>query len=312
MSTPEYDESLLATMTKDEREAFLEGLDDPDMQTAIADVANLSDDEVKAALAGKDDAADKNDEDNGGDGSASATAATASDDGAQPASNELPPAEPSETFRPVLRAELPANVGQIKSDLQAKQDELERKFRDGEIEFDEYKSQDRAVSNQLEQIRAAELKAHIYADQQQQTATQEWQFQVRQFMKQAKSTDCIDYNADAKLQKDLDFMIKALANDPDNAERDAEFFLAEAHKRVLALRGIAPKAAKADPAAEANRSRKPPVDSIPKTVGDLPGSSDSDDVGGGEFAHIDKLSGEKYEQALAKLTDEQRARYLAS
>lgn len=303
---PEVDESLLATLTAEERAAYLEGLDDPDMQDAIEEASSMSEDEMKAALAGKDEP--KTDE--GTSEKKPEQGATTQADDAESTARTASQPEAEETFRPVLRADLPANIGQIKTQLQQQQDALERQFRDGDIEFDEYKAKDRKLSADLEQIKAAELKAHIYADQEQQRAVQEWQFTVRQFMKQAKG-DGVDYQADQKLNKDLDLMVKALANDPDNEARDQEWFLQEAHKRVLAVRGITPKGAKADPAAVANAARRPPVASLPKTVGDLPGAGDLDDVAGGEFASIDKLTGEAYERALAKMSDEQRARYLA-
>lgn len=336
---PELDDdtkALLATMTQDERDAYLEGLDDSDMQGAINEANAMSEKELRAALAGKDDPeAKKPDADGNKEGEQGAAAdasagdakkeGEASDDGkvadsaaanAEGSSNDAGAAaeadEPVEPFRPVLRAEVPEKADEIKRKIESAQDELEKKFREGEIDFETYKASERKLSGQLQQIRDAELQARIYADQQAQTAQQEWIWNVKQFKRQAKKNDGIDYDSDEKLNKDLDVMIRALASDPDNASKGADYFLEEAHKRVLVLRGIAPKrAAKADDAkAEANAARKPPTESIPKTVGDIPGGGDPSDTGTSEFAALDKLTGEAFERALAKLSAEQRSRYL--
>lgn len=322
-------QNLLRTMTADEREAYLEGLQDTDMQEAIVEADSMSEDEMKRALSGKDDpdekkgddekakqdetAESKKAEDAGGKPEAEAARSDAATGKAQPAAEEAPQTEDKpEPFRPVLRAQVPEQAEEIKRKIEAAQDDLEKKYREGEIDFDEYRAQDRKFNAQLQHIRDAELQARIYADQQAQTAQQEWLWNVKQFMKQAKKSDGIDYESDTKLHKDLDLMVKALASDPDNAEKGADWFLDEAHKRVLALRGIAPKrpAAAADAKIEANTARKPPTAAIPKSIGDIPGGGDDSDTGGGEFAAIDKLTGDAYERALAKMTPEQRNRYL--
>ncbi len=293
----QLDPHLLSLMSEDERAALQELQDDDEAMEAIANADSMSEDELKAALAGKDD--DKPE------------AEEKESKAEEPAIQAAPEAtEPEETFRPVLRADLPANATQIREQLQAQQDENERKFREGDIDFDAYKSFDRNASAQIKEIEARELQARIYQDSEQQTATQEWHFTVKQFMKSAKASDGIDYAADQTLNSELDMFTKALASDPKNADRDGDWFLNEAHKRVLTLRGITPKAKQSDIKAEVNASRKPPVASIPKSIGDLPGGEQ--DIGQGEFAAVDKLSGDAYERALAKMSPDQRNRYLAA
>lgn len=325
MSTELNDETkaLLATMTEEEREAYLEGLDDDDMQGAIADAEAMSEEDMKRALSGKDDenagaatddgkgdASDGHDRGGAGPGDAAGADDGADGDQASAKNDEEDAGAREDRFRPVLQADVPADAAEIKGKLVAAQDENERKFRDGEIDFEAFKAQDRKLAGALTDLREREFQARIYADQQHQTAQQEWLWQVKQFMRQAKK-EGIDYESDAKLHKDLDMMVRALAADPDNVERDHEFFLGEAHKRVMALRGIAPKAQTpaADARAQANRERKPPTDALPKTVGDLPGGG-GEDGGGGEFARLDKLTGDAFERAYSKLSPDQQRRYL--
>lgn len=180
-TTNKVDEQMLALMTEEERKEYLAGLDDPDMQEAIEEANSMTDDEMKAALAGKDEAGNAEGEaGNSSENSATSTEPQQTDSQAATASQ---PEQDDETFRPVLRADLPANLTQIKTELQQQQDLIEKQFREGDLDFDEYKKADRALAGKLEQIRVAELKAHIYADQEQQRAVQEWLFQVKQFKK---------------------------------------------------------------------------------------------------------------------------------
>jgi hypothetical protein len=298
MSTPEIDAHLLATLTADERAAYEESLNDPEMQNAIEEVESMTDDEMRAALAGKDD-----------------------DKPAEDAQSEAPEAEADsilqpteEPFRPVLRANLPENIDQIEANIAKAREDIERKFREGEIDFDEYKNQDKQHAAAQEEVRVRKIQALTYADMETQRVQQEWQWNVSRFIREAKASDGVDYAGSQKLYKDLDLMVKALAVDPDNNSLTQEQYLQEAHKRVLALHGLSPKGSgKQDARAVANKDRRPPMESIPRTVGDLPGGGDDSDVGvGGEFAAIDKLSGAAYERALAKMPDDQRRRYLES
>lgn len=183
-TTNKVDEQMLALMTEEERKEYLAGLDDPDMQEAIEEANSMTDDEMKAALAGKDEAGNAEGEaGNSSENSATSTEPQQTDSQAATASQ---PEQDDETFRPVLRADLPANLTQIKTELQQQQDLIEKQFREGDLDFDEYKKADRALAGKLEQIRVAELKAHIYADQEQQRAVQEWLFQVKQFKRRPR------------------------------------------------------------------------------------------------------------------------------
>lgn len=59
-------------------------------------------------------------------------------------------------------------------------------------------------------------------------------------------------------------------------------------------------------------SRQPDLKSVPKTLAKVPAAADADVGKDTEFSHLDDLSGVEFEQALAKLTDDQRARYEAA
>ena len=93
----------------------------------------------------------------------------------------------------------------------------------------------------------------------------------------------------------------------DNAEKPKEFLWAEAHKLVLAARGLTPAAVGKPPPPG---TRTPPLSAVPKTLAQVPGSDGPGDVGS-EFAGVDALNGDELEDAIARMSPTQRAKYAA-
>jgi hypothetical protein len=114
----------------------------------------------------------------------------------------------------------------------------------------------------------------------------------------------VDYRTDLAKQRDLDFFIRALANDASNDNRPMVWFMDEAHRRVKVLHGLSGLSTREQQTAK----RKPPVQDLPRTLADVPGSDGPGDVAG-EFADIDRLDGFELEAALAKMSPAQREKY---
>jgi hypothetical protein len=224
---------------------------------------------------------------------------------------EEPEEEEPKPLTPRYEAKLPSDYDdQIKS-LKERDAELRQKFKDGEIDIDERDERLAELAEQREQLLVARAKAEISQEMSQQSAAQQWQNTVNRFMSQAaKEEGGIDYRKDAAKAEDLDQFVKFLANKQENADKPMEWFLAEAHKRVQALHGVAP-APKRETVAEAVAKRKPPVDAAPKTLAQVPGSDGPGDVGG-EFADVEALDGWELEQAIARMTPAQRAKFVKS
>ena len=291
----ELDKDVLATLTDEER-AAIEG-----------DELSESEQEALKSIAGDDDDDDDDGDDSGG-GAAPIEGKGASDtdaDGGGASDEE--DAEPAERgFRPTYKAELPEDFDEQLSSLDAEHTGLIDKFKAGDIDFDEYQVQVKDIDQRRYALDKAKTKAELYADMSAQNAEQEWAWTVNRFIKQtAKSEDAIDYAKDEAKRRDLDTFVKALGADEANANRDFDWFLAEAHKRVKALHGIATKA---KPAGDNTPGRKPPMDAVPKTLADVPGSDGPGDVAD-EFADIDSLDGDALELAIAKMTPDQREKY---
>ena len=130
-----------------------------------------------------------------------------------------------------------------------------------------------------------------------------------------------DYRKDTEKWSDLDGFVRSLAARTEYAHQSMDWFLVEAHKRVLALHGMpaAPKASDSESSAEAKPAlkamdrnpidRKPPLDIAPKALAMVPGREGPGDVDG-EFADVLALEGLAYEQAIARMSPTERERFL--
>ena len=146
-----------------------------------------------------------------------------------------------------------------------------------------------------------------------------WFTEVHAFQVEAARTTGINYVTDAKMNDALDDWVKRLASKPENAGKDGKWYLEQAHKKVLAEYDIAPAAAKTAPqtpkatvsknkVAE-TKGRAPNLSNIPPTLGGIPAAAEADTGGDSEFAHIDRMTGMELENAIARMSADQRARY---
>lgn len=322
-------------LTPEEIAAIRDGAGDPAEQEALQRIA---------AGAG-DDGDDDEEEDDGDDGAAAAPAAAPAVDAgaaAAPAASPAPspaaapaPAAAAEQVEqgavqqpapapapaPRYNADLPADYDTKKANLDTQLGELRTKFRSGELDVDAYEEQRGKLDEQLDALKIARTKAEIAEDFNKQTAEQQWQTAINAHFERAAKADGggIDYRRDQEKAGDLDMFVRRLANDPAHADKSQDWFLTEAHRRVLALHGItaaaspapapspAPAAATA-PAADPAERRKPPLGAVAATLAQVPGADGPGDVQD-EFAELDALDGEALEAAIARMPADRRERY---
>lgn len=322
----ENQDDILDTLTPEERAAMSE--EDPQEKEALARIA--------AGAPDGDADGDDDDDDDGDDGedsasapaaapaTAAATPSPASASGASPAAAAPAPtpAEAEPRAKPAAyRAELPQDFADKKADVDRRATELRERFKAGEIELDEYEVQRDQIEDERDTLRRLELKAEISQEMNQQTAEQQWFAAIdRQIEAAAKPENGgINYLSDSEKMADLDTFVKTLASRQENQDKPMDWFLAEAHKRVLSLHGITPQkgvaaptpAAAADAVKAAVEKRKPPVESAPPSLAHVPGADGPGDMGGDEFADLDKLEGVELEAAISRLSPAQREKYLA-
>lgn len=300
----------LSSVLSDAEMAALEeaGLSDEELASMSleGEAPDDDDDEAPADEAADDDGAD-DDDNTSDDGDSAGAADDAGDDDAAPD----PEPEPKQ-FRPSYKADLPEGFEAKRKEVEDARAALETKYRDGDLSFDEFRAEERKLQVREAEMDRAALKAEMAREMNEQSAKQEWEWTIKRFFRDTKRAEGVDYE-DAKLNKSLDVFIRALAADTENADRDADWFLAEAHKMVRIKHGLsAPEQKAGDKAAtvrEAADARKPKREAIPKTLADVAGGDGPGDIAG-EFAHLDKLTGIAFERAFARMSEDQRARYL--
>jgi hypothetical protein len=295
MST--FDADALATLTDEERAAIQS--EDEDGGAAPA---------AEADAPGADADGDDGDDDNDDDGDARGGDSAAASDPAPAAAATAAAPTPTTGYQAALPADYDDKVKAV-ADREA---ELKRAFRAGELEFDEFETRRDELQREREGLTIARAKAEIASEMQAQTAETQWRTTVERFLD--TSAAALDYRKDSEAMADLDGFVKVLAGRESNARQPMEWFLAEAHKRVMALRGspaaaVAPAPTPAvDRKAEAAAARKPRLDDVPATLAQVPGGDGPGDIGG-EFADVLSLDGLEYEAAIARMTPVQRERF---
>jgi hypothetical protein len=194
------------------------------------------------------------------------------------------------------------------AELEAQLKDLATKFDDGELDDADYNIEVRKIERAIARVEAKMELA-------------EEQIEAQNAAAEANQAKLM-----AQWEKaQVDFFAK-----PENkaiAEDDAMFNSLDAHvKKILAagntpiadvlalakhnlLAGIAKLTGQKVPdAPKPSTKPKAPQVELPPTLGNIPSAIPNAD--GDEFGYIDKLSGRKYEDAVAKLTPEQHDRYL--
>lgn len=224
---------------------------------------------------------------------ADATTAEAEQAEAKPAA-----ASPEAAELPTYKAEVPQDYKAQRAELMKAKADAMKKLMDGEIDAEAYAAEDARVSEALEDLAAARIRAETLQEANAQSQQAYQARAIQRLIANAKAE--VDYAADATAQKQFDTSLQVLAAQPDNAGKDFADLIEDAHKMVKAMRGIAPQA---KPVAE----RKPSGDA-PVTLRGVPSASTPNT--GGVIEQIARLKGPAYEAAYAKLTPAQQAALL--
>lgn len=226
--------------------------------------------------------------------------------------SDAQPEDDDQPFVPRYAVQEPENYEARMQELTKQRAQVVAQYKEGALELDEMLSQVEALDQQRTDLRLAKEKADLLKEQNEQNAEQLWQWEIQRFMRTVRRTEGIDYT-DPILNAALDVAVKDLANKPEHADKDGEWFLTAAHSLVKQKFGLGAKEdkdkPKEDPVKKAVEERKPDLKAVPKNVGDLPRAGD-EPTGEDEFAYLDKLEGIELEQALAKLPKDQVERYL--
>lgn len=211
--------------------------------------------------------------------------------------------EPPTATQPTYQAEVPADYQEQRKALMAEKAQAMKQLIEGELDVDAFAEIESRVSNSLEDLTAQRIRAETLREANLQNQQQQQQSEIRRLIARSKAD--VDYMADPKAQKQFDMALAMTQADPDNAALDFSDVVAQAHKAVLAMRGVATKG---DKVAEAIKSRAP-TEKPPVTLRGLPVAA-SAQSGGDALEALSRLTGQAYQAAFNKLPPAQKARLL--
>ena len=193
------------------------------------------------------------------------------------------------------RADMPADLAAKRAELLAAKAEAMKQLMDGVIDAEKYADEESRISEELEGITLARARAETLAEVNRQTA-EVYQGNVISALVARTKTE-IDYASDTDAQQTFDLALRLVASEPDAAGKDFAQIADEAHRMVMARRGVAPAAPSTTGRAAPDRTPpKPPI-----TLGGLPTAATSGTKSISEVAG--RLTGDDLEQAFDALPD---------
>ena len=267
-----YSESEIANLTEEEVLAILDD-DDADLASLNA-IVSEDDDDAGAKDAGKE-----------------AVAAAAEDPAPIAAKEDV---SDEDAGRQPFVARYQADPVENYDEKMAA---LDSQFEDGDLAIADY-------NKQRDELVRTQLKSEIATEQSAQIDKQIWRRQIDDFIDEHK-----EYGTSRLLHAALDAAVIALGEDPANNSKPGAWYLKEAHRQVQAEFGRA-AAVVDDKGAGKPVVRKPDLTLVPETLGHAPAADSGEKAS--EFDNIDKLDGIEYEKAVARMTEDQRTRYLAA
>ena len=282
-------EEELALLTEEERDGYLDDEDDDEGEEGNGDEGD-DDPQDDPTLAVDDPAA--------------AAQAAAND---QAGDDQGDGAETKEEFttqpKPLFNAELPADIQAQRTAIDEKEDALDKQFDEGDITFSEHKKALREINQQRNALDRAELKAELAAEAYQTQIDNSWQASQTAFFASHPELN----TANEVQMTALDHLVRQETKatlDKGGSIGVPELERAYTkYKQAFNIEAAAPKQAKAPSAKNEGV--------IPPNLGKLPAAT-ANDTDDGKFAHLDRLEGVAFEDALAKLSDAQRDEYLRS
>lgn len=215
-----------------------------------------------------------------------------------------PPAKASTSALPNWTA--PADIDTQISAAKKEKRALFAKFEDGELTGAEYAEQEEAISDRIDALKETRMRAGIAEDTRKHTFVNR---DVPSFL-----ADHPEYVPGTGRYRELDRTLRELQAEASKTGQDplAPQLIVDAHALVEKEWGPAPGAKVATKAKENPKDPKVPArPAAPPSLGGLP-AADGEEAGidGGEFAYLDRLQGQDYEDALAKLSPAQQEAYL--
>ena len=274
----------LAMLTDEERAGLLDDEDEDDDQD--------SDDDDTDADGKADDKGDENDAD--GDDSQDAGA----DKDGEGEDKLDDPIKPT----PLFKAELPADIEAKRTALDTQEDDLVKKFDEGDITFAEYNKELRSLNRERADLDRAELKAELAQEAQQSQVEQTWQTTANTFVAEHPLI-----SKNETMWNSFDAIVRRVtAETMQKGEQPSRRDLEKAYKQWTEDLGIS------DAGTQKPQPKQKKQNIVPPNLGKVPAAT-ANDTDDGKFAHLDRLAESDplaFEAALAKMSDAQRDEYM--
>ena len=277
------------------------------------DLAMLTDEERAGYLEDEGDGTDGDDgadnDDTGADGKADDKGDDSQDDGAD--SNTQSDGKDVENDdklddpikpTPLYKAELPADIEAKRTALDTQEDDLVKKFDEGDITFAEYNKELRSLNRERADLDRAELKAELAQEAQQSQVEQTWQTTANTFVAEHP---LISKNETTWSSFDA-IVRRVTAETMQKGEQPSRRDLEKAYKQWTEDLGIA------DAGIQKSQPKHKKQNIVPPNLGKVPAAT-ANDTDDGKFAHLDRLAESDplaFEAALAKMSDAQRDEYM--
>lgn len=279
----------LAMLTEEERAGLLD--DEDEGEGTDGDDQNDDDDDT-----GADVKEDNKGGENGADGDDSQDAGADKDGEDEDKLDD--PINPT----PLFKAELPADIEAKRNALDTQEDDLVKKFDEGDITFAEYNKELRSLNRERADLDRAELKAELAQEAQQSQVEQTWQTTANTFVAEHP---LISKNETTWSSFDA-IVRRVTAETMQKGEQPSRRDLEKAYKQWTEDLGIA------DAGIQKSQSKQKKQNIVPPNLGKVPAAT-ANDTDDGKFAHLDRLAESDplaFEAALAKMSDAQRDEYM--
>lgn len=203
--------------------------------------------------------------------------------------------------------------------LRESRKEIQAKWEQGELTDEELQTQQDAVDDKLEALTAEKVRAETLTTINEQNKREakakidaEFSAATTATIKAAmgSTTARVDYIKDKVAQRQFDMALDMLQADPENASKTPAQLVQQAHRSVLAVRGLPTgEQVKKPTNTQASASTPPKPRDVPVTLAGLPNASQvplEDET----LTQAARLSGEDLEQFMARLSPAQQAKLM--
>lgn len=287
----------LAMLTDEERAGYLE--DEGDGTDGDDQDVDDADDNDTGADGKADDKGDENGAENDDSQDAGADSNTQGDGKDGEGEDKLDdPIKPT----PLFKVELPADIEAKRTALDTQEDDLVKKFDEGDITFAEYNKELRSLNRERADLDRAELKAELAQEAQQSQVEQTWQTTANTFVAEHPLI-----SKNETMWSSFDAIVRRVtAETMQKGEQPSRRDLEKAYKQWTEDLGIA------DAGTQKPQPKQKKQNVVPPNLGKVPAAT-ANDTDDGKFAHLDRLAESDplaFEAALAKMSDAQRDEYM--